>query len=139
MEEIPWLIWLLWTPTTLGMGCAVYAILWRVENTFYCVRDCGKTPGDGHLARTSRDLRYISWIVSVIVAGSALLVGGLLPNLHAHLLGNLQIYPFVVFVEAFTITLSTMLVVEATVRQWEHSRQFGLRDLFMITTAVASA
>ena len=95
-EDIPWLIWLLWTPTIFGMGCAVYAVLWRVENTLYCVKDSGKAPDDGHRARTSRDLHVISWVVSVVVAGSALLAGGLLPNLHAHLLGHLEILPFVV-------------------------------------------
>jgi hypothetical protein len=92
------------------------------------------------IMRTSRDVHSTSWIISLIVAGSAILTalaGRFLPHIHACLLGNLRFGFVVVFPEILVITLSAMLVVEAFVRQWNGSKQFGLRDLFMLTTAVA--
>ena len=88
--------------------------------------------------RNSRDLHTTSWIISLIVAGSALLsmlAGGLLPHIHSRLLGNVR--AILVLPEIFIITLSATLVVEAFIRKWNGSRQFGLPDLFLLTTAVA--
>ncbi len=91
---------------------------------------------------SSRDLHPISRITSLVVAASATLApfsGGFLPNIHASLLDGLQLYAIFILlvVEALVIAVSVTLVVEKFVRQWKRSRQFGLSELFMLTTAVA--
>ena len=65
------------------------------------------------------------------------LLGELLPHVCTGLSGSLQL-GFALFVPvAAVISLSTMLVVDACIRRWNGSRQFGLRDLFRITTVIA--
>ena len=67
--------------------------------------------------------------------------GGILPHIQAHLLGKLS-FPLALLLgipETLVATICTLGVMETFARQWNGSKQFGLRDLFMLTTAVAIA
>ena len=91
--------------------------------------------------RKSRELHPVSWITALIVTGSFFLAGppgGVLRHIQTYLLGkNPELGAALFGPETGLIAASTMLVVEALIRRWNGSRQFGLRDLFMLTTAAA--
>jgi hypothetical protein len=85
-------------------------------------------------------LHRVTWVVSLLVAGSVLLsgmAGAFFLHIHTVLLGEQWLSLLVLPAEAIGITIATMMAVESLTSQWQASRQFTIRGLLLFTTAFA--